>query len=204
MKIINRVCSIGGVGSTEILKHIENDDFIRIKEHSKRKHTIHPKYLIRTGTKKVLFLIGNPYNSVISVFKRKYARSHEISMNYGKLWFKNEEEMNPVLSQDTKLEEYLDMNLDLFNINEHIENWINYETKSFDIIIVKYEFLEDHIDEIMKFLNCSKPFEIRKRNSNWKEEPEEIRKKLIKIYGDLKLKIDDFPSIIRKLNKKFI
>lgn len=203
MKIINRVCSLGGVGSSEILRHIENDNQEVIREHSKRKHTIHPKYLVDLGTKRALFLIGNPYNSIVSIFDRnhKIIKIHEISMNFGKLWFKNKEEMNPILNDNTTLDEYLNLGRDLFNMEEHLENWLNYERKDLDIIIVKYENLENHIEEVMKFLRCSKLFIVKKRNSNWELKPTKTKENLMKIYGNLKNKIDKLPSIVRKINK---
>lgn len=204
MKILNRVCSLGGVASSSILRHIENNNDYRIREHEKRKHTIHPKYLVELGAKKVLFLIGNPYNSIISIFNRKLARRHEISMNFGKLWFQNKQEMTPILNKNTTLEEYLELGVDVFNMNEHLENWINYKKKDLDILIIKYENLEQHVDEAMKFFNCKRKFEVKNRNSNWESMPDAIKSDLQFVYSDIKRKIDSLPSIIKKINKTIL
>ena len=193
-----RVCSFGGVGSSNILMHIESGNRRRITLHQRRKHTIHPKYLVDKGTKKVLFMVGNPYNALLSVFRRNYQRQHEISMGYGKYWFNRESEMKVHINNDTTIDNYLKSGADRFNMYEHFYNWYNYEKNDIQILIIKYEYLYLHINYIMKFLDCNKPFTVKKRLSDWRKESDDVKNGFENMYGDLKSKIDSIPSIIKK------
>ena len=67
-------------------------------------------------------------------------------------------------------------------------------------MIIKYETLWDHLDELFEFLDIPKekiknfPKKI-KRNINWKDQPEEIKNKLYNIYKNINEQIKEFPEI---------
>lgn len=199
MKEYVKVVSMGGVASTKLARHIMGDN----EESQTLKHCIHPKFLITDEDThyKFIYLIGNPYNSICSIFKHNLQHIHEVSMTYGKVWFEGPRGKikNQYVFDGMGLEEYLkNNNVDRFYTEEHIDNWLNYDDGHTQIRIVKYEYLENHINEILDFANCKKPFSIKKRKNYLKDQPEYIQKRMKEVYGPLKEKIDSLPSIIRK------
>lgn len=193
-----KVVSMGGVASTNLAKHIMGDN----NESQKLKHCIHPKYLIKNKNTqyKFIYLIGNPYNAICSVFNRNLQHIHEVSMTFGKLWFEEESEFkNRCIYEGMPLKKYLENNdFDKFYTEEHLDNWLNYNDGKTKIRIVKYEYLNTHIEEILEFANCQESFPIKERKNYIENQSEEIQKLMKKMYGSLKEKIDQLPSIIRK------
>jgi len=202
IKIKNRVCSFGGVGSTAIIEHIEKNKN-QIKEHEKRKHTINPKILENYSTKRAIFIFGNPYNSIISIFSRKIQRIHEISMNFGKKWWNEPNEMKITLTPETKLESYLESDLDVFNMEEHLDNWASYSGR-IEIALIKYESLAKNINVVLEFLGCKEAMIVKERSSRWQDQNTTIQFGLKRLYGKLKQKVDDMPDIEFKTKKIMI
>ncbi len=101
------------------------------------------------------------------------------------------------IRRETSVLEYLQAGEDRFFLREHLSNWIDYDGEPVKILAVKYEALGDHLDEIMDFLECPRPFQVRPRSSRFHDEPPEVRAGLEAMYGSLKEKIDGLPSLIR-------
>jgi hypothetical protein len=197
----HRVVSIGGVGSSALLDYVENYNKFRISAHQDRKHTIHPSYLIRSNRRyRFLFLIGNPYNAVLSVFRRKCQWEHERCMSFGKHWVHNYRDYTRyIISSKTGLKKYLKQGVDAFNIMDHVRNWVEYEVVGLEkIMILKYEFIPAYTNEIASFFNKKKKFNFVDRHSNYESESDEIKAGLFKIYGEVKEYIDSLPAMILK------
>lgn len=196
-----RVVSIGGVGSSALLSYVENYNEEKILIHQDRKHTIHPKYLIQSDKQyRFLFLIGNPYNAVLSVWRRGCQWEHERCMSFGKFWYKDHRSYKDyVIKGRLTFKQYLENGVDAFHIIDHVKNWVNYKPiRNEKIMILKYEFIPAYTNEIAKFFNKKNKFIFMDRKNNFKNEPEEIKEKLIKIYKDTKEYIDSLPPIILK------
>lgn len=194
MAVTTRVVSFGGVGSSAILQHIENGDADRIEVHQKRKHCLAPHLIpeVRRGLEvKACFLFGNPYHSVISLFNRKLHRRHERSMS------REMRRYTRALRVETTIEEYLSAGVDRFFFEQHLDNWIGYDGRSVRILAAKYEDLADHIDEVMRFLDCERPFQILPRKTRFEDQSPAIQAGLEHMYGELKDRIDRLPSLIR-------
>ncbi len=194
ISVTRRVVSFGGVGSSAILEHVENGDTDRIRVHQKRKHCLSPQLIpeVRRGLElKVCFLFGNPYHSVVSLFSRNLHRQHERSMT------REMRRHTRVLRDDTTIEEYLSAGVDRFFFERHLDNWIGYEGNAVRILAAKYEDLADHIDEVMRFLDCDRPFQILPRKTRFEEQSPATRAGLELMYGELKDRIDSLPSLIR-------
>lgn len=192
--VTRRVVSFGGVGSSSLIAHLEGGDKDRIWYHSRDKHCIHPDLLpeAQKGLDvKACFVFGNPYHAVLSVFRRDLHRRHEKSMSRAIPSYR------PVLRKDTGVLEYLEGGMDRFFFQKHLENWIEYEGDRVRVLAVKYEALGDHIEEIMDFLDCPRPFQVKPRSSRFDNEPEAVRLALEEMYGALKARIDALPSLIR-------
>ena len=192
--LTRRVVSFGGVGSSSLIAHLEAGDRDRIWYHSRDKHCLHPELLpeARRGLQvKACFLFGNPYHAVLSVFRRGLQRRHEKSMT------RSMPDYRRVIRRETSVLAYLQAGEDRFFLREHLSNWIDYDGDRVKILAVKYEALGDHIEEIMEFLECPRPFRVRPRSSRFDDEPPEVQAGLEAMYGSLKEKIDGLPTLIR-------
>ena len=190
----NRVVSFGGVGSSSLVAHLENGKKDRIWYHSRDKHCLEPELLpeARKGFEvKACFIYGDPFHSVLSVFRRGLQQRHEKSMS------RSIPDYTPVLRKDTTVLEYLDAGVDRFFLHRHLANWAEYQGKQVSILAVKYEALAEHIQEIMVFLECDRPFEVRPRKSKYENQPPDIQAGLEKMYGELRARIEALPSLIR-------
>ncbi len=192
--LTRRVVSFGGVASTSLVVHLEDGDRDRIWYHQQSKHCPHPDLLpeVRKGRHvRVCYLYGDPILSVISVFRRGLQRRLEKTMTPGRRFGR------AALKHTTTLEEYVAEGRDRFRFEDHMDNWLGYQGDRASILAVKHEALGDHIQDVLGFLECSRPFEVRRRSSTLENQPEAIRKGLLGIYGELKERIDALPSITR-------
>ena len=189
-----RIVSFGGVGSSSLLAHIERGDQDRIWYHSQDKHCLEPELLpeVRKGMEvKACFIYGDPFHSVLSVFRRGLHQRHEKSMA------RSIPDYQPVLTRATTIEEYLEAGVDRFFLARHLDNWVGYRGSSLKILAVKYESLGAHIREIMAFLECRRPFQVRARKSRYRTQPPEIQEGLERMYGELKRRVETLPSLVR-------
>lgn len=190
----NRVVSFGGVGSSSLVAHIENGHKDRIWYHSRDKHCLDPELLpeVRKGLEvRACFIYGDPFHSVLSVFRRGLQQRHEKSMARSVSGYR------PVLRKDTTVREYLNAGVDRFFLERHLTSWVDYRGSRVRILAVKYEALGEHIQEILAFLQCERPFEVRPRKSRYEDQPPEIREGLERMYGKLRERVEALPSLIR-------
>jgi hypothetical protein len=192
--VTNRIVSFGGVASSSLVAHLENGDRDRIWYHSRDKHCLEPDLLpeAQEGLPvKACFLYGDPFHSVLSVFRRGLHVRHEKSMSRSLSGYR------PVLRKNTTVAEYLKAGSDRFFLHKHLDHWVGFTGSRVKILAVKYEALGQHIQEIMEFLECDRPFEVRPRTSKYDEQPSETRDGLEEMHGELKLRIDELPSLLR-------
>ncbi|MCJ7627092.1 MAG: hypothetical protein MUO50_01770 [Longimicrobiales bacterium] len=190
----NRIVSLGGVGSTSLVSHLENGDKDRIWCHSRHLHCLEPELLpeVRKGLEvKACFVYGDPFPAVQSVFRRGLQRRHERAMSRSIPGYE------PWLQKDTTLLDFLQADVDRFFLGRHLENWVEYPGTRVKILAVKYESLAEHIQDIMSFLECDRPFEVRPRTSRYENQHPEIQAGLEKMYGKVRARIESLPSLIR-------
>lgn len=188
-RLINRapfkcaLASIGGVGSTALARHIGS-----IADKTDREHAYSPDVYDEERNVRLGYLYGNPYNAVISVFRRNYQDMHARAMNAGS-------GIQPASLRGVSLEAYLERGIDEFRLERQFNNWIHTADPKHPMIFIKYEQMADHIGEVLKFFGCRYEFEVRHRSSSWQQQPAHIRAGLERMYGDLCAKIDEMPPI---------
>ncbi len=189
-----RVVSFGGVASSSLVRHIENGDEDLIWYHSRKKHCLHPDLLPeaqRGLPVRAVFIYGDPIDAVASVFRRGFHVQHELSMS------RDLPDYERVLTAETTLEEYAAAGVDRFFLDTHVRNWLEYEGERVQVIAVRYEHLGGHIDEVMEFLGCDRPFEVRERTKRPNPLADPVREGLEEMYGDLAVRIRDLPPMVR-------
>ena len=177
------MCSMGGVGSTALARHIGS-----IADKTIREHTFSPSVYDSFNQIRIGYMVGNPYNSVLSIFRRDYQQMHVKAMhaNSG---------TKPANLRSMSLDEYLERGVDEFFIERQFNNWVNNPDPKHPTIIIRYELLSENIDQILGFFECDKPFAVKTRKSSWTDQPTHIQKGLEAIYGPLHEKIEALPGI---------
>jgi hypothetical protein len=192
--VTERVVSFGGVGSSALVAHLERGDEDRIWYHSRDKHCLDPELLPEAGRGldvRACFVFGDPRAAVLSVFRRGLHRRHERSMSRAIPGYR------PVLEAATTLEDYLEAGVDRFHLEAHLDRWIHYPGGRVEVLAVKYEALDENIDQVLSFLRCSRPFHVRPRTRSVADEPEHVRRGLERMYGKLAARINALPALFR-------
>lgn len=177
------MASMGGVGSTSLARHIGS-----ISDKTEREHAFSPSVYDTFENLRLGYMVGNPYNSVLSIFRREYQQMHVKAMhaNSGTM---------PAKLRGMSLEEYLERGIDEFFIERQFDNWVCNPAPKHPTIIIRYELLSDNIDQVLQFFGSDKPFIVKSRKSSWLEQPAHIRNGLEKIYGHLNEKIEALPGV---------
>jgi hypothetical protein len=101
----------------------------------------------------------------------------------------------PASLRGLSLGEYLDRGVDEFFIERQFDNWAANPDPKHPTIIIRYELLGEHIEEVLDFFACRQSFVLKARRTSWRDEPAHIRKGLERIYGRLNEKIESMPGI---------
>jgi hypothetical protein len=140
------VCSFGGVGTSFFIKYISQYKIVNhVSNEDGLKHLAHPP-IAKNKNLKVIYIVGNPYNAVISIFRRNHQYTHSKNL------LKYCPNVEPI-AKGTNLEEYLDRKVKKLKIRKHILNWINVKDNTYPIMVIKYEYLWEYIDEILYYLD---------------------------------------------------
>jgi hypothetical protein len=151
----------------------------------------HPNLRVRPKYR-VLYVVGNPYNSVCSLFRRgfHYWALERLFVPQG---YANR------FQRHWNLKSYLENGEDLFLLSEHVTNWTKqkYE-RSYPVLVVKYEAIPRCRDVIMEFMGIEprkqKYLEFWRRSSDYRLLPQRQVQQLKLIYGDLADYIDSLPD----------
>jgi hypothetical protein len=201
------VCSFGGVGSKCLVKGLmqTDDETILGQAHS---HLRVPPEKRALDGRTMIYMFGDPYNAVISFFKRRIKKTHSHGFNSREgggdvFWAvkhcRNISGDHQKMKPEWDLEAYLDNGLDLFKMEDHFDNWVNAKT-DYPVLFVRYETMWNHLCEICTFVGLPETAIARfpgkeLRGSCWEDEPEAIKAKLVKLYGALHNNIMRAPDI---------
>ena len=179
-----QISSFGGSGTSMLCRFLEQKDIGLPKvveaDWAPWKHMRHPPldHTVQQNFR-ALYLVADPRDAILSVFRRGYQHWHIQRME------------GDVLSWNYSwdLEQFLAHRYDHFKIEEHFDNWTK-DHRRYPIMIVKYDALWRHLPEVFGFIGA--PLESiaefpqwKERNVNWRMERKEIRDALNLLYGDL-------------------
>jgi hypothetical protein len=182
-KVRCAMASMGGVGSTALARHVGS-----LADKTPREHAFTPMLYAKDKPMKLGYIYGNPYNAVLSVFRRSYQDMHTKAMNHSS-------DTAPGKIKDMTIEQYLERGIDEFRIERQFDNWINAAECPHSILLIKYEDMGRNIDEILRYFESDEAFEFKTRKSSWEQEPDAIKAGLEKMYGSVKAKIDLQPGL---------
>jgi hypothetical protein len=185
---ILQVSSYGGCGTTMLYDFLSNkkagvpDDY---KDWYLRHTKKPPKEERVMNGFRCIYLYSDPFNSLISIFRRGYQNEIYRRLGNGK-------------KKEWNLKEYLRNGEDVFLFKKTYKNWTE-SVRKYPILILKYETMWEYLPEIMAFVGLPKKAaddfpEKRPRSSDWRSKPDVIREQLKSIYGDLRAEIQEAPE----------
>jgi hypothetical protein len=178
------MCSMGGVGSTALGQHL-----LSFADKTHLEHAWSPVVYDRMQGLHLGYLFGNPYNAALSVFRRNEQQMHAEAMNAN----------SPTPAARLKgmgIEEYLERGVDEFRIERQFDNWTNPANARHPTLLIRYEALGGSIEAVLRFFECTKPFAVQGRSSQWMSQPEHVRRGLVRMYGGLFERIEAMPPVV--------
>jgi hypothetical protein len=176
-----RLYSHGGCG-TEYFQHALEDRHIAQTIGKQRdRHKRNPSGL---GSKRVIYLYGDPRNTILSFYRRQFGdgpiHCNNLGIKYDQFFPKT-------------IQCYICQDYDAFGLEEHFDNWTALRDRP-NTLLVQYELLEndDYLKRIEEFIGCGmRKVAFKKRNSDWKDFPQlttihsSLLEKIEKINGGL-------------------
>jgi hypothetical protein len=126
------VCSVGGVGSTELCNALSRCGLRcnLLTDQDGLRHAPRPPRSLGTHTT-VIYLLGDPLSSVASHYRRGHAQ-HQALKTSGRA------ELAHDAAFPKDLQQYLDRAEDLFGLEAHITAWLTTPTP-YDVLCCRYE-----------------------------------------------------------------
>jgi hypothetical protein len=159
------VISYGGCGSKflvrQISNHIGHDNYNAYHSHQRL-----PDKEFIAQYEKVIFIFGNPIDSVKSFFGRRlkntklhsyYSKEGSSDKGWAKKHCKNLKGDFNKLDVSWTLHDYLNNGQDLFLLEDFFSNWVNNEDTA-GVFFIKYEKLWEYKNEIQNYLGFDDSF----------------------------------------------
>jgi hypothetical protein len=147
-------------------------------------HQRNPDHEQFEGVDKVVYLFCNPYDHLLSLFRNcqsynYWAVDHTKNCGGNWDWFAH----FAAMFDPTDLNTFLTVPGDPIMYREHAAGYIR-GGHSYDLLVCRYEILEENgLAPICDFFGIETPdWEFKQRNSNWEEEPTELRQLLHRKY----------------------
>jgi hypothetical protein len=198
------VISYGGVGTHMLMPMIDDSDWLGdiIKRDSpefmKYPHHLRVppksfKELGYDGDVTVIYVFGDPINSILSHFRR----NNDIKSDWAYHHCVNVQGNVGEFNTDWDISGYIDNGKDLFGLEDHFDNWVNVNPDDIDykLMLIKYETSYKHEERIMDFLNTNTPLNFVARKSNWENVEDGIKNGMVGIYKPLLDKVSNFDEI---------
>lgn len=156
-------------------------------------HHRNPNYKIFGKNSRVVYLMCNPYDYVLSCFSRwentDGIRSHNQQCGGDNEYY---------ISKNYKgLEDFLSDPYDCFKYKEHADGYLYNDQRKYNLLFAKYEVLSEcGIKPILDFWNLDNDpncFKFKQRSSNWKNESQKIKDLLEFKYGDVMKWYEELP-----------
>lgn len=188
-----QVTSFGGSGTTALCKHLVSlgVDLQKGPAQWPFKHRRIPPTAdeVPDGFR-VVYLLGDPRDAVLSVFRRDLQIGHFVALN----------DQDPEPDAEARLAEldgFLAAGIDDFALAAHVEGWRNHPP-GYPVMFVRYEYLGEVWNRLASFLGLAQDapaLPVQPRSSDWSSEPDAVRIPLEAMYGELARSIQSRPPI---------
>ena len=182
-----QVTSFGGSGTTALCAHLlaAGVDLQPGPAQWPFKHRRQPPsaHEVPEGFR-VLYLVGDPRDAVLSIFRRNLQVGH-----YGALHGRPPEP--EVMQRLETLETFLAAGIDDFDLAGHVDGWLHHPA-GYPVLFVRYDRLPEVWDEVNAFVGLEPehpPMPLRERNSDSRAISSPAKEQLDTMYGELAARI---------------
>ncbi|NNE73110.1 MAG: hypothetical protein HKN26_05555, partial [Acidimicrobiales bacterium] len=187
-----QITSFGGVATTALTAYLIDHGLSLPKGPGQwpfKHHRVAPQAADVPDGFRVIYVVGDPRNAVLSLFRRNYQVGHYRSMQEGA-------EVTAVVAETLEsLDSYLAADRDVFDIAGHVAAWRNHPP-GYPVMFLRHEYLHDVWPGVMEFVGldrASEPLPRRERASNWRDQPAEVQARLEALLGDVAREIESWP-----------
>lgn len=140
------VASCGGVGTTFLIDFLSKYKKVNHSQNSdKLKHLSIPPVSFRKFFK-IVYVWGNPVDSVVSIFRRNYQQHLSIHLqSYNRIFYR-------ILPKEMTLEQYVRVGKDRFLFKKNYLNWHN-KYLACPTLFISYEKIWDYLPQLFAFLD---------------------------------------------------
>lgn len=187
-----QVTSFGGSGTTSLCEHLARAglDLPQTPGHFPFKHRRVPPHAdeVPAGFR-VVYLVGDPRNALVSVFGRGFQGGHYLGMRL----------QPPSAAVDARLatlEAFLEAGIDDFALEDHVDRWLGAGDRGYPIVVARFEALQrawPSIRDVVGLAPDAPGLAPLARRSNWRSLPRRMRRQLDGMYGDLARRIEALP-----------
>jgi hypothetical protein len=159
------VASYGGVASKTLIRGLLNHPARTVKFTLVPRHHTHQRCpgLYLPSAKKVIYLYGDPAHSIGSFFRRNLTPSsvvepddsHPGFVGFARAHCKHLGGDYQRISEGYSFEEFLSSPDDPFGLEDHFHRWTEARVP-YPILLVRYETLWDHLEEVYEFVGLSR------------------------------------------------
>ena len=188
-----QLTSFGGAGTTALTRHLLEAGVSLPKTPGQWpfKHRRRPPRAdeVPDGFR-VIYIVGDPRDAVLSIFRRRYQIGHYSWLNEGY----PEAEIEARL---TDLETFLAAGIEDFGLADHVDGWRNHPP-GYPVMFLRYESLGDAWDEIASFVGLPADYprlDFVPRRSDWQSIDAPMRGQLDALYGELGARIAAFAPV---------
>jgi hypothetical protein len=139
---------------------------------------------------RVVYIVSDPRDAVMSVFRRDYQLGHWSALNEQD---PGDETRRRLASLDT----FLDAGHDEFGLADHFTRWRAHDP-GYPVMFLRYDHLGDAWPQVADFvgLDAAQPaLPTRERHSDWRALPPGRRRQLDAVYGELARTIDELAPV---------
>lgn len=188
-----QVTSFGGSGTTAVCRHLL-DAGVDLQPGPGQwpfKHRRWPPTVdeVPPGFR-VLYIVGDPRDAVLSIFRRTLQFGHYRSLH-------RKEPDATVRARMASLETYLAAGVDDFELDDHVSRWLSHPP-GYPVMVVRYERIHEVWPEVHEFVGLDPthpPLPQRERRNDWRVIPAPQREQLDAIYGALARRIEALPPV---------
>lgn len=140
---------------------------------------------------RVVYVVGDPRDAVLSLFRRGYQFGHYEALHAGR-------SPGPDVAADLQsLDDFLAGGVDHFELADHVERWLHHPP-GYPVMVVRYDHLAESWPQIDEFVGIgpgAPAFAARDRRSDWRSAPPEVQQGLERLYGELADRIASLPPV---------
>jgi hypothetical protein len=183
-----QITSYGGSGTNALIRHFEAAG-LRLPAspgHWPFKHGRPPSPDEVSPGYRVVYLHGDPRNTVVSLFRRDL---HDALFN----WLNMADDVPDATRRHlASLDAFAEGGVDEFGFERHLDRWRDRDPKTYPVLFVRYERIEEAWPAICEFVGLPTDYPVvplRARESDWTQLPEPLRGRLGAIYERLAARV---------------